>query len=251
MSTPTSSRPAASVSPTRQQLDDLEALMQRMLALPVHPLEAASQTPSSSEPPAASPEVPAEPTEPVALAPPQAPPSETRSPFSESLPEFPELPPPPPVYSTSVAERLAEVDTETPVPVDPLPAPLPEIRIATVVVAPQRPTWLPPLGSRGKSSDSFTQDVTAEEPSSEAECEPVRAIPVPPLLPHWQREEAAVWLRPLIRCNTAFDGMLGGLGPLGRWLQTRRGRTVLGSLGLVMLAAAALLGVLDWLGWTW
>ena len=43
---------ATSPQPTRQQLDDLDALLQRMLALPVNPAEEPAAPPAFSEPPA-------------------------------------------------------------------------------------------------------------------------------------------------------------------------------------------------------
>jgi hypothetical protein len=44
MTTTVSPRPAGTLNPTRQQLDELDALLQRMLDLPVHPLDKPEQT---------------------------------------------------------------------------------------------------------------------------------------------------------------------------------------------------------------
>jgi hypothetical protein len=55
MTTSVSTRSAGRLNPTRQQLDELDALLQRMLDLPVHPLDEAEQAedeePAEEEPP--------------------------------------------------------------------------------------------------------------------------------------------------------------------------------------------------------
>jgi hypothetical protein len=63
-------------------------------------------------------------------------------------------------------------------------------------------------------------------------------------------EPDALWWRPLVRVNRLFDRGVSHLGPAGRWLRGRTGRAVLGGAGLLLLAAALGVVLLDWIGWT-
>src|SRR5207249_4016962 len=56
----------------------------------------------------------------------------------------------------------------------------------------------------------------------------------------------ARWRRPLLVGNGTFDLGTRLLGPSGSWLRGEQGRTFLGFTGLALLAAAVVLGVLDW-----
>jgi hypothetical protein len=58
-------------------------------------------------------------------------------------------------------------------------------------------------------------------------------------------------LLPLAWFNAAFDACMTPFGPLGRFLCGRAGRSFLGSLGLVCLAAALALFAAFRIGWTW
>ncbi len=145
--------------PTRQQLDDLDALLQRMLALPVNPAD--------EPPPAGN----------VVLSDPARPPAPVPLPLLNPVPpagrRAPVLPPP---------DRLL----------------------------------------------SPRQALIASRP------------PAPPLL-----------LRPVLWINRRFDGFAFGFGSVGHWLRRPTGRTFLGILGLILLAAAVALVILDQIGWTW
>jgi hypothetical protein len=66
-----------------------------------------------------------------------------------------------------------------------------------------------------------------------------------------QRRRSAPWLGPLGWINHLFDRGAVAVGTPGLWLVRAEGRTVLGLLGLAMLAAAAAVLLGDWLGWTW
>jgi len=76
---------------------------------------------------------------------------------------------------------------------------------------------------------------------------------LPPEEPALESEPAPMsgWLLPLVWFNCGFDACLDPLGALGRWLQGQAGRTLLGLLGLLLLAAAAALVVAEGIGWTW
>jgi hypothetical protein len=153
MSDPTS-RPASASHPTRQQLDDLDALMQRMLALPVNQGDeqagpAASALPDlgvvAVEPPPialAPPETkPAEPPKPAPVwgseprveappinyrhpEPPQPPPVQSPEPRVEAPPvnfRLPELPQLPPVQSPEPRVEAPPVNYRLPEPPQPEP----------------------------------------------------------------------------------------------------------------------------------
>ena len=158
--------------PTRQQLDDLDALLQRMLALPVSPAEAPAAPPALPEPPAGN----------MILSDPR--------------------PPAPP-------------------PVDPVPVSVPLLNLPPV----ERRASAPAPPARAPSP---RQALIASRP------------PAPPLL-----------LRPVLWLNRGFDGLAFSLGAPGRWLRRPAGRTVLGVVGLALLAAAVALVLLDRIGWTW
>jgi hypothetical protein len=58
-------------------------------------------------------------------------------------------------------------------------------------------------------------------------------------------------LLPLRWFNQAYDSSTYWLGGLGRWLRSPGGRTLLGVLGLVLLAGAGVWLLCDLMGWTW
>jgi hypothetical protein len=59
---------------------------------------------------------------------------------------------------------------------------------------------------------------------------------------------APIWLWPVVGINRVYDGVMGLLGGPGRVL-LGIGRTWLGWIGLIMLAAALAWGILDWIHW--
>ena len=56
-------------------------------------------------------------------------------------------------------------------------------------------------------------------------------------------------LAPLVWANQSFDLCTSWLGPLGRGLRSNRGRTLLGIVGLACLGAASAWAVLERVGW--
>src|SRR5581483_10544232 len=170
--------------PTRQQLDDLDALLQRMLALPSGPPEGPADRRADAAPPAPQP-----PAGNMVLSDPLAPAPSPPAPVSWSAP--PEPVPLPLLNPVPPAQRRAPV----------LPPPAPAL--------------------------SPRQGLIASRP------------PAPPLL-----------LRPILWLNRGFDGLSFAFGAPGRWLRRPAGRTVLGTVGLALLAAAAALVLLDRFGWT-
>lgn len=183
MSTPPSPRSPTPLLPTRQQLDELDSLLQRMLALPVNQLE---DDFGSSDPGPAVP-LPAPVAPPVVAGP-------TSPSASVSRPPNPS-PPPPGEKRTEPADRPSQ------------PAPATEEA---------RPDIRRGHGHR---------------------LAPAGRLP------------AGRWVRPLVWGNRVFDRWAARLGRPGHWLRQPRGRTLLGWTGLLFLAAALTLVLLDWIGW--
>jgi hypothetical protein len=167
--------------PTRQQLDDLDALLQRMLALPVNPSDEPPEPPPDPEP----------------LSPPPG-----NVIIDDSPPTRPVVPPP-----------------RFPAPAVALPLPL----LNPVPPAERRPPVLPP----------------PDRPVSPRQALIASRPPPEPLL-----------LRPVLGINRLFDAVALGLGAPGRWLRRPAGRTLLGLIGLALLAAAVAFVLLDQIGWT-
>jgi hypothetical protein len=183
--------------PTRQQLDDLDALLQRMLALPVDPGEESADA-RPAEPPTPVPQYPEPPAGNLVLSEPEPPP-----------PSPPSAPRPAP---RPAAPQALEPQASVPLPVlNPVP---PTERRPPVLAVPE------PLPPR--------QALAASRP---------RGVPL--------------LLRPILWLNRQFDSLTFNLGSPGRWLRRPTGRTVLGFLGLLLLAAAVTLVLLDRFGWTW
>jgi hypothetical protein len=191
MSTPPPSRPLtpASSNSTRQLLDELDALMQRMLALPVNRTEEEGAGPVADE----------------------APPNAESSEEASSAAPAPETAPPAPATALSA------------------PSPVPEAGHSKEKAAPEAnqgslaaPAVLPSATGGGSP-----RTVLARERTRSAE-------------PNW-------WLRSLLWSNRVFDQGTSWLGAPGRWLRGIWGRTLLGVLGLVLLAFALTwaLGLLD------
>jgi hypothetical protein len=174
--------PTPAPQPTRQQLDDLDALLQRMLALPVEPGE--------------------EPQPPLPTVPPEA----LTAPDGNLILSDPLMPgqPMPPAVP----------------PPDSLPLPL----LNPVAPAERRPPVLPPPNRPRSARDALA----ASRP------------PTPPRL-----------LQPILALNRQFDSLAFGLGSPGRWLRRPAGRTLLGLVGLALLAVTAVLVLIDRIGWTW
>jgi len=61
----------------------------------------------------------------------------------------------------------------------------------------------------------------------------------------------AGWLRALVWVNLAFDAFTYLFGPLGGWLRGPTGRTMIGWIGVLLLAGAMAWAWFDWIGWTW
>lgn len=219
MSSPTSPRTGA--NSTKQLLDELDALMQRMLELPVNETETA---PASTTGPT------------VRVDPPTVLPEPPRSlHFSEPPPSAPTLETPqtwqPPPVRAPAFVPLAD-------PPPPPVAPRFDHLGKPLVSEPARS----PLGADvPRAATTTTRSLRG--PYSPA----VTTLPGGKPLPDAPQRREWV-LRPLLWTNRFFDRASYLLGPAGRWLRGDLGRTVLGWCGLAMTAGAVGWGLFKLLG---
>jgi hypothetical protein len=207
----------AEADSSRALFEELDALLERMLSLPVSSAEESDSPDGPQAAPGPMPLI----TIAEAMLEPSPPP---RRPTSPSPPPPAYSAPLPPVTATDEAfAAQAGVGFTPPAPPVPQPSPVPPLPQAP----PTKTMSLP-------SPDPVpAKPVAATEPSA-------TFVPPPPL-----------WLLPLVWCNRAFDVCTTPLGPLGRWLRGARGRAALGWAGLVLLVAAGGLFLNGWFGWTW
>lgn len=104
----------------------------------------------------------------------------------------------------------------------------------------------PSLGLEGPSGGCKPPEsvpplvIPPSEPASPATME---AIDLP---------EPATWLLPVVWVNNAYDRLTVPFGRPGRWFRTGAGRSLLGWAGVLMLVGAGGLVVWGcWLDWTW
>jgi hypothetical protein len=241
LSQPSSETPA---NPTRQQLDELDALLKRMLDLPVNKLDDADAGRAAPPPPV----------------------SYTAA--DEAEPPSADEPPAPKIDFQALKERLAaEQELAN--------APEADADGGNDNWVPLSSTWQPsaltwkPLARSWQQSEGAAPAEIAEPPAKELPVwEPVapaatEAAAVPtdafqvlkePRRPHPDTidladEQGGRWAKPLVWFNSAFDLCLTPLGPVGDFLRSRTGRLSLAVLGLGCLVAAAVVLVIDWIGW--
>jgi len=217
---------------TRHQLDELDALLQRMLALPL-----AGREEGNAPQPVVDAAIPLPPTrttfaDPVVRP---TPPVEAPQPGEPSVQSWRvEFPRGPEGSSAEAGESIAghrEPDApETVIP--PLPAPMVFGQPSTAAPA---PTDLPVRAPVFDRSFSPPPIPAARLSSRSATAEP----PVPTLL----------W--PIFALNRVFDGIVCLFGPLGRWLTYPRVRNTMGWLGVLMILSAIGWAVGEWYGFGW
>lgn len=198
---------------TRQQLDELDALMQRMLALPVNPPEDLAHLAE------------------------EGPPRETAS-VSLGVQGHASPPLPEPVRPAPDKQARREEEAVQ--------------RVAALSSAGHSLPPLPPA-LKGPAASSHAPPAPVENPFSglgppqRAKGESGQPPPRPGVTP-----PRVAWpLRPLWWINRGFDGGTAWLGPVGRRLRGPGGRALLGWAGLLLLAAALAWLALDGIGWTW
>jgi hypothetical protein len=236
----------------RQQLDELDHLLQRMLSLPASQLEDAGEvvlpapTPALAEKPAARPIQQAE-----------AHPSKAAlSPALERLKEKAPLP----------------GDTQAPAVVrkEPPAKPRGPLVIYQPMNAPSMLTACPPIADKPvPKSTPASQEFAAPNwgpavetlpaPSPEppaAESLPPLPEPRSPFLERHQarlrkQRESAPPLRPVDWFNSFFDRLAIALGGPFLWLIRPEARSLVGWIGIALLFVALLILAGDWLGWSW
>lgn len=266
MSAPVTSTPRPPAPTTRQQLDELDALLQRMMDLPV-----------SQADPEATPAPPVAPRPRPQPAPPPRPAAPSRKAYppsymvvESSAPSFaPPAPPPeeplePPTPGGrhqlveddpmgELAKLRARLEREEETPSDWVPLrsswqpsaqtwkPLAETWEQSKAPPPPEPR--PAHGPRVQTREAPPPVVVATSPAPQA------TPPTPPPLPPATKPRRPVILWPLVAFNVVFDVFLWPLGPLGTWLKRPAGRSFLGTIGLLCLVAAVALAVADHVGW--
>ena len=251
---------------TRQQLDELDALLQRMLALPQHTPDAPPAPAAKASPPAApTPEAPAggwRADRPPAVPPPRtphltAPPSETddpadvlqaisgvarSGPVSFAPTPVPADPVSPGMYGPPVPVAFAPEPAVPPTPAVPFapPEPAPPARL----FGPPTPdTGVPPTGyesvplvTTGPAAPDFGPiDVpaapqTVPAPVAPAAADAVPSEPAPGGIP--------VLLWPLFAVNWVIETVLSLFGPPGLALTSPGVKHLLGWLGVILTIAA-------------
>ena len=212
MSTPGPPLPPGEVHPLRQQIDELDALIQRMMALPVNQAEEGLSP---------SPETVAVAPVPVAL------PARTHPGPLDSGPGAPEATGFPPPSPSQERRHSSPEGTRG-------DGPSPSLPQKTHTKSQGRSSL---AASPSLESETFS-DLNLGLPAAVRSNDP-------------GGEGLGGLFRPLLWCNLAFDGCAARLGPPGRWLQGTLGRALLGWTGLGLLTAALVWAVLDWIGWTW
>jgi hypothetical protein len=208
------------VHPTRQQLDELEALLQRMLALPVNQLEGES---SSLSLPALTPiDMPPdwESGDAAVLSAESARPPREHGPTDKSERATDETRA---AGSGQLSKSLAVTgDADEP------------------ERSSDSPRWTEPEETQNVAAAATNLTIVTRPAIGERPWQlPVRARRIP-----WA-------LRPLVWSNRAFDRCAGRLGASGRWLRGPSGRGLIGWSGIALLASAAAWAWLEWMGWTW
>lgn len=284
----TAPRPGATQT-TREQLDELDALLQRMLQLPVSDGDA-EPAPRAAQPAPPPPPQPALPR-PVRPTPPPKrayPPSymvvETATPpYLEQMPanlEPRRIEPQqePAIEAPTPGGRHDLVEDAPEDPIGDLARLRARMESQEGDWVPLRSSWQPSAQTWKPLADTWQQTARTPEPMPTLPPEPslppnppavtVRqetASVFPPVIPVAPPEPPAATvpappqyvpprrpliLMPVVLFNQTFDLFLWPLGPVGTWLKGRSGRGFLGTVGFLCLLGAAALAVADGLGWT-
>lgn len=259
-----SSQSTADMAFTRQQLNALDQLIQKMLELPVNQVAGSSFLDPGDQ----LPNVAQGATE--------------KAPYTESPQEqepgkpgqaHPQHSPPPVLENLSSLQRTEEKVPksleEPPGERGMVPGESPRISFeepGTFIPSPI-PAALEPPGA-GRQEVQEAQDNEGTVAGSGSPVEPEKLQPVFPGSPERTIEEGVnqppaedrehgrglflgLVLFPLTLCNLAFDLATVPLGPLGHWLRGHHGRAWLGWMGIGLLATAAIAWFMGWNGWTW
>ena len=253
MSTSLSPRSSGSSGhPTRQQLDELDALLQRMLALPVNQAgdEVAAEINTLSRTAATRPE-------PVSYRTPDH--ADAQTPAEQHAEAA--SAPAPRLDDAHVDSASADDDPDGWVPLSSTWKPSPHTwkPLAQSWQQPRSgPPSTPPTQETAANREQPSEEAVTPKPTPVAQAVPAKTEPklggivAAPSAPPPEEPPLPGWLQPLVWFNMAFDVLLLPWGPPGRWLRRDGGgRYVLGVAGILCLVAAGVLSVLFWFGWTW
>lgn len=209
---------------TRQMLDELDVLMEKMLALPVNQIEGNIETPS----------------QPAAVTPPPA---------ARNLPEPRAQAGSRPATRTESGNAQILVGSLSilhgPTTHDAIPSPKSSTRDARAVAVAAAP--LHEDAEHGAHGGSETASEHLPPLSSLTSAVGEAGVP----LARRFSLRLSLRFRPLLWLNQSFDVLTQRLGLPGSWLRHANGRAFLGVLGLSLLAAALTWWLKETLGWTW
>jgi len=234
---------ASPLEQTRQMLDELDSLMERMLALPVNELE--------SQPPLAVDFQSATVSATMTLLDPQTSGESNALPMQMGMglqepvasdpviPEYstPEAIVPEAVQSEAVEPQLTEPIFESQILPNEMEGLANYLTEPKSVSVPDEDTLEPALG--------LLPDELMPSSILKMSTPPVEPLP----MPAWTL--GSLLLQPLYWANGGFDRFTMLFGPLGGVLRHPIGRNFLGIAGLGMIGLAVAWLVKDWLGWTW
>lgn len=214
MSTPAPASSSAAASSTQQQLDELDALIQHMLKLPVHHLD---EDPLKDF---------------TATTPPTSSPDEENETSGER---------------TRVKFHSAHEEPDDALQYHQDPeAEVPEMGTAKGLKVPLFD--LPPAEHRDRPE---LERMSAEGFVTLSPSEPAAARIVQGPEGGRTRPRQPWWLSLPLRVNRLFERGSARLGKPGRWLRSQKGRRALGWTGIALLATSLAWFVLDWLRWNW
>jgi hypothetical protein len=213
---PAPGKEPAALQSTRQMLDELDALMDRMLALPVNELDEAMAPPR---------EMIRMPTVSATL-------TVLESPGASRLAPAAETPP---------MRELVRFPSYSTVPAPSWPDAPETGQVENLSYGENIPTRIPQPGAVEEVPPSIMDlPVPVTEPIPEVK---LIRLPTRSLLKRLHL--------PILWFNRGFDKMTILLGPSGRWLRGQRGRHAMGLAGLGLLGLAGLWVLKDLLGWIW
>jgi hypothetical protein len=205
--------------PTRQQLEDLQALLDRMLQIPV--LQP-SDVPDNV--------LPARRVKPPSLLVPSGSQHLDPKPVLAATPaQLPVAPSAPPTLLKPSAETMVAATASAPGPAPTVAARSEPLGSIVVAAVPSTPTQLPPV-VQSDSEPVQWAPIPLATTSSRAASRPSRFDVGPP---------NSLALAPLRAINWCFDWAVSPLGAPGRWLRSRTGRIVLGWIGVLLVLLAA------------
>ena len=225
-----------SLQSTKQMLDELDALMERMLSLPVSDQDGAPALPKENT---KGPSLAASLT---LLDPPVDEPAKT--PSAKSAPAL-KSSPTVATIAAPTAKRPLERRPRTKLPHPPIKPPhlsMPSVKIPAVppVTEPE------PVTSENLPA-AEPEPLTNEVVPATSEADPhEQSVADPSAAPPSGRRHG-----PLLWINQRYDRSTMFLGSLGKLLRGPAGRTLLGLLGIASLLAALGWVLKDWLGWNW